>query len=318
VAQSPQDLRFAVECPACKAVYSLTADAIGKTAKCRCGHRFTVTGPHFATIPADRAFLCICPHCQARVVASKDAPRATVLCCRCGKTFQKQHTSPPPQSQLVGQPPGFVPSVPLATNSAISSTDSLEAGVRSTVAECTHPTQEYRHIGGSTVSVAASVGAAANAPQTMRSVPTVMAHQSRPWFTYQCPICSRHTAFIASEVNNEVQCALCPTRMRLQVADTCSDQTAAGDPELWMQCRCPRCRRRMAVDESHRGEVIYCPTCFESFTAPGVDIATSAPTFHYSPPSAAYSYRPLPVRSYRKKNGTWVHSYQRAQPRKRR
>lgn len=307
-----------MECPVCRVVYSLTGGAIGRTAKCRCGHRFAVTGPQFVTIPADRACLCICSHCQNKVVASQDAPAATVLCCRCGKTFQKDLTISKPQSQLAAPPPAFIPhgSVPAAPASGPA--DSAEDAVRAIVAEWAIATQESRSIEDPPASKSTSTGTVSSATEITPSAITVTAYRTPPWFTYQCPTCSCHTAFMASEVNNAVKCALCLSRMRLQVADTLSEQSAAGNPDLWLQCRCPHCRRRIAVDVSHRGKTIYCPTCFDSFTAPGEAVVTGTSTFHYPNPSAAYAHRPLPVRSYRKKNGTVVNTYRRSQPRKRR
>ncbi len=318
MAQSAQDLRFAVECPACKAVYSLTADAIGKTAKCRCGHRFSVTGPHFATIPADRAFLCICPHCQAKVVASKDAPRANLICCRCGKTFQKQHTSPPQQPQLVGQPPGLVPSVPLPTNSAKSSTDSIEVGVCSIVAEWQQTSRGSCGIEKPTVSAASTEWTTAVNPVTPASGIVKTTRQNDGWTVLKCPRCCDHVAFVASDARTEVYCPLCSERVLFEAAEASGYQSGGTNPDRRMICMCPRCRKQIAIDESNRGKTIRCPTCSNTFTAPFGEAAVRQPTVSFSPATGSYAYRPLPVRSYRKKDGTWVHSYRRSKPRKRR
>lgn len=307
-----------MECSACKAVYSLTSDAIGKTAKCRCGHRFAVTGPSFTTIPAGRASLNVCPHCRSSVIASQDALRAMVLCCHCGKMFQADSAPRHQVPQSALQPQGAVPERSMPDASGSDHANSVEASIRAIVDEWQQP-----HL-GSTCGKEPSSSAGpprgivadspSNAPQEMPAV----VYRSGRWTVFRCPGCGRNTAFVTSDTKSECQCALCSEHVFLRDAEDSREECGLGDPERWMKCLCPRCGVQIAVDEAHRGSTIRCPTCSNTFRAPFGELAAYHPPVYHSSPPTAYVHRPLPVRSYRKKNGTWVEGHRRSRPRKRR
>ncbi len=194
-------------------MYSLTGEAIGRTGKCRCGHRFLVTGPHSVTISAEQACLCICPHCQARVVASHDAPGAMALCCRCGKPFQTNLTSDTQAPHQDGLPPESVQSSPVQSTSAPHSTESVEAAVRAIVDEWSPPTQASHN----SEIMACPSGGISGAMQAVSEQRVkdrnATAHGIGLWTVFQCPECCHHTAFVATSAKTDVQCGLIARRM---------------------------------------------------------------------------------------------------------
>lgn len=314
---TPTDFRFPVECPACKAVYSLTGEAIGRNGKCRCGNRFLVTGPHALTLLATRAFLCICPHCHTRVVASHDAPAATRLCCHCGKIFQTDSSVAMRLSEP-SSPPAAGSSRPPQQATGSQAAASAEAVVRAIIDEWPEPNRKCPDTEEHSISHTCTSSLPPVGPTATPSEPVVTASGVGLWTVFQCPRCSCNTAFIATGTDTRVQCALCSSYVILQRGAPEDRRGSLGDPTNWMQCFCPRCNLRIAVDHSYRDKMILCPKCSNAFKAPLGGFATSqlaAPT--YSRPLAAFSHRPLPVRSYYKKNGTRVDGYRRSRPRKR-
>jgi len=313
---SPFTLRFAVECPNCKASYLLTNEAIGRTAKCRCGHRFSVTGPLYASVPADRSCLSVCTHCNARLVASHDAPGSQVLCCFCGKTFRQAPASSPQHTQRGGQPQACISSASLPPAPLSHGPDNIETEVRSIVAEWSRPAPESGiRKKQALVSWGSSVTTAGPQPETT-SASVATAYLVGLWTVFQCPNCRQHSALVAREKKSSLKCAACSEQILLKHGTACDVQKQLGDPTFWMQCFCPQCNARISVDNSFRDKMIFCPICSGSFRAPLGEPALPRPPVHQSPSPAAYTYRPLAVRSYRKKNGTWVQSYRRSRPRK--
>jgi hypothetical protein len=316
---SANTFRFTTECPACEAMYLPTGQAIGRTAKCRCGHRFTVTGPHFATILAHRAILCACTHCNARVVASPDAPRAVVLCCHCGKTFEHDHKSARTLSSSPSQRQDVVAANSLPCNAtAPAPIDSPQDDVRAAVAAWPQHTgvtaDKEEQIKALATPADSPIASSMHKPQEC----VTSAHRIGLWTGFRCPTCSHHNAFVANGEDFDVCCALCSEHVHLKHAHAAETPDDFGNPTEWMQCFCPRCNLRFSIGESYRDETICCPKCSHAFTAPLGQVATYHSPMSYSPPSKPYAHRPLPVKSYRKRNGTWVAGYRRSQPRKRR
>ncbi len=240
------------------------------------------------------------------------------LCCRCGKVFQTTLNSNLEHSHQGEHQLMFLQSLPRQTTSAPQATESDEAAVRAIVDEWPEPAQVLCNVEEATVSDNCNSDEPPAYPAATTTEHGATAFAIGLWTVFQCPRCSCRTAFVGNAEHTRVQCAICSSHVHLQHR-TSEERSSIGNPTDWMQCFCPRCNLRIAVDESYRDKMILCPKCSNAFKAPLGGFTPYQPlTAPYSPRPTGSSYRPLPVRSYRKKNGTWVQSYRRSQPRKRR
>lgn len=325
--------RFPAACPKCHRRFVANWSNIGAYGTCKCGHRFRIEGPTIATINASDSKTCQCPECGTAVICSASNPMGQHICCHCGKAFRLRTTDSaaaaprvlpttasepfalPPPAALPDASAGIHPTLPQGnspTPSGIREADDTldipDLPLNFSVAD---PESDYGESDPEAVLPDWSVEAAS------RRVDSESARQGAT-LVYECSGCGSFTTTDRRTlvgVPDSVQCGACGKKAAFHSSGEVG--VVFGDA-LLTSCSCYRCGANFAVSGLREGGIINCLRCPHTFPKPQRYIARTTPSRPSATATTAYTYRPIPVRSFRRKNGTWVSGYRRSRPKKQR
>lgn len=323
--------RFPSACPNCLRRFIADWSNIGDIGTCKCGHRFRIEGPAIATLNAAHSETRRCPGCGTAVICSTANPVGQHICCCCGSAFRPHplNSSAPHAAPIAVPDPSELPP---PTASPITWT-----GVNPTPPDRTlvspHGIPEpddALDLPDLPVDVSAPDSENDFGCSDPADLPThwpVSASQHRvdsdatkqgATLVYRCSRCGSFTAadrLALIGVPDSVRCAACGEEAAFHSSGDVG--MVFGDARL-TYCRCSHCGTHFAASGLREGGTVHCPRCSQTFPSPQRYVAPALPHSSSPPSTAAYTYRPVPVRSFLRKNGTWVSGYRRSRPKKRR
>jgi len=128
---------------------------------------------------------------------------------------------------------------------------------------------------------------------------------------YTCPKCNQNVRIRSEGTAMSFSCPVCQSPL-----GTCHslDFLLHFDKTFGVQCR--KCNCYATVPTGTLLAMFYCPVCKDRLPLiPSIGVLATPPIPAVSRP---YQYQPIPVKSHRRKNGTWVSGHARKSPRKRR
>lgn len=325
--------RFPAACPKCHRRFVANWSNIGAYGTCKCGHRFRIEGPTIATINASDSKTCQCPGCGTAVICSALNPIGQHICCHCGNAFRLRSTDSaaaaprvlpttasepfalPPPAALPDASAGINPTLPQGNSPTPSgireADDTLDIPDLPLNISVGDPESDYGESDPEAVLPDWSVEAASSSPISGSA-------QQGKTLVYQCSGCGSFTAADRRElvgVPDSVRCAACGRDAAFHSSGDIG--VVFGDARL-TSCRCWRCGANFAASGLCEGGTVCCLRCSHTFPSPLRYTAPTTPSRTSATTTTTYTYRPIPVRSFRRKNGTWVSGYRRSRPKKQR